>query len=90
MIKCLTAEERKDLLESTIASLREGMIVPIIDASYCAYGICIGDFVSAGMAEKNVWRDGMNWTWKGPGTIVVNGKIVEPGHQTEEIEMDWT
>ena len=42
------------------------------------------------MAEKNVWRDGMNWTWKGPGKIRMNGQIYSPGEATEEIDMDWS
>lgn len=79
----------KDLLP-IIERLKSGEIIDVIDASYVRDGLCIGDFRSVGMSEKNTWRDGMNWTWKGPGTIRMNGKVYEPGEQTEEIDMDWS
>lgn len=77
-------------LTEAIEELKSGKILDVIDASGCAFGICIGDFRVVGMAEKNVWRTGMNWTWKGPGTIRMNGKVYEPGDETEEIDMDWS
>ena len=32
----------------------------------------------------------MNWTWKGPGTIDLDGEILSPGQESREIDMDWT
>lgn len=86
----LTLEERRSLMASAIKDLEAGIMVPLIDASYCAYGLCIGDFRENGMAVKNVWRTGMNWTWNGPGTIVLNGKVLQPGQDSVEIDMDWS
>lgn len=80
---------KKDILE-IIERLKSGEVIDVADASYFRDGPCIGDFRDVGMAEKNVWRTGMNWTWKGPGTIRMNGKVYESGEQTEEIDMDWT
>ena len=78
----------KDIFE-IIERLKAGEVIDVTDASYYRDGICIGDFRVVGMSEKNVWRTGMNWTWKGPGTIRMNGKVYEPGDETEEIDMDW-
>ena len=80
---------KKDLL-AVIKDLKSGKVIDVIDASGCSLGLCIGDFRNVGMSEKNTWRDGMNWTWKGPGTIRMNGKIYVPGSETEEIDMDWS
>lgn len=77
-------------IAEAIAVLESGKILDVVDASRCLNKICIGDFLSVGMSEKNVWRDGMNWTWKGPGKIRMNGRIYSPGDATEEIEMDWS
>lgn len=89
-MKLYTREERTALLEEAIKKLKSGEIVKLIDASGCSYGLCIGDFRSVGMSVKNVWRDGMNWTWKGPGTIDLEGQILSPGQESQEIDMDWT
>jgi len=80
---------KKDLL-SVIEDLKAGKVVDVIDASGCAFGLCIGDFRDVGMSVKNTWRTGMNWTWNGPGTIRMNGRVYEPGSETEEIDMDWS
>ena len=79
----------KDLLE-IIERLKSGEVIDVIDASYYRDGLCIGDFRGVGMSEKNTWRTGMNWTWNGPGTIRMNGKVYESGSETEEIDMDWS
>lgn len=89
-ITFLTPDERKALLAEAIEKLKAGEIVSLIDASGCAYGLCIGDFRDVGMSKKNVWRDGMNWTWKGPGTINLGGEILAPNQDSQEIDMDWT
>jgi hypothetical protein len=89
-MKILTQAERTVLLYEAIMKLNAGEIVKLIDASGCAFGLCIGDFREAGMSKKNVWRDGMNWTWKGPGTIDLDGEILSPGQESREIDMDWT
>ena len=80
---------KKDLSE-VIELLKSGEIVDVVDSSGYAFGICIGDFRDVGMSEKNTWRTGMNWTWKGPGSIRMGGKVYEPGDETEEIDMDWS
>jgi hypothetical protein len=80
---------KKDLL-SVIEDLKAGKVVDVIDASGCAFGLCIGDFRDVGMSVKNTWRTGINWTWNGPGTIRMNGRVYEPGSETEEIDMDWS
>lgn len=90
MIKLLTTDERDNLMKDTIDRLNAGKIVDLIDASWCAYALCIGDFRYNGMAEKNIWRTGMNWTWNGPGTICLSGEILKPGQQSQDIDMDWS
>lgn len=80
---------KKDLSE-VIERLKSGEIVDVVDASGYALGICIGDFRDVGMSVKNTWRTGMNWTWKGPGSIRMNGVVYAPGSETEEIDMDWS
>jgi hypothetical protein len=89
-MKIFTPSERKVLLDEAIEKLKVGEIVKLIDASGCAYGLCIGDFRSVGMSVKNTWRDGMNWTWKGPGTINLGGEILSPNQDSQEIDMDWS
>lgn len=90
MITILSREEKTAQLLEAIEDLKSGKVVDVIDASGCAYDICIGDFRDVGMSVKNTWRTGMNWTWNGPGTIRMNGRVYEPGDQTEEIDMDWS
>ena len=90
MVKMLTKEEKSNLIEAAVELLKNGKIVEVADASYSASSVAIGDFVSLGMAEKIVWRDGMNWRWKGPGTISMSGRVYSPGEMTEEIYVDWT
>jgi predicted transcriptional regulator len=90
MIKLLSREEKTSQILEAVEKLKAGEVIDVLDASYSAHSLAIGDFRTVCMAEKNVWRTGMNWTWKGPGTIRVNGKVYEPGEQTEEIDMDWT
>jgi|AntAceMinimDraft_5_1070358.scaffolds.fasta_scaffold134278_1 hypothetical protein len=90
MIKLMSAEEKKAQVLAAADLLNSGKVVNVVDASYSAYALAIGDFRSVGMAEKNVWRTGMNWTWKGPGSITMNGTVYNPGEQTEEIDMDWS
>jgi hypothetical protein len=80
---------KKNLL-SVIEDLKAGTVVDVIDASGCSFGLCIGDFRDVGMSVKNTWRTGMNWTWNGPGVIRMNGRVYEPGSETEEIDMDWS
>jgi hypothetical protein len=80
---------KKDLSD-VIERLKSGEIIDVVDASCYAFGICIGDFRDVGMSVKNTWRTGMNWTWKGPGSIRMNGVVYTPGSETEEIDMDWS
>lgn len=90
MIKLLTKDEREALMKNAIARMTAGEIVDLVDASGCAYALCIGDFRDIGMAQKNTWRTGMNWTWNGPGAINLQGEILHPGQQSQEIDMDWS
>lgn len=90
MIKHLTKEERQNLIEAAINQMNAGEIVDLIDASGCAYALCIGDFRDNGMSTKNVWRTGMNWSWDGPGSINLHGEILKPGQQSQDVDMDWS
>jgi len=85
-----TREEKQEMITKAIVNIAMGIPVVISEASGSAMSVCIGDLRSVGWAEKNVWRDGMNWTYTGPHSIIVNGKVVSTGEQTEEIEMDWS
>ena len=85
-----TREEKQEMISDAIVNIAMGIPVVISDASSSAMSVCIGDLRSVGWAEKNVWRDGMNWTYTGPHSIIVNGKVVSTGEQTEDIEMDWS
>ena len=85
-----TREEKQEMISDAIAKIAMGIPVVISDASSSAMSVCIGDLRSVGWAEKNVWRDGMNWTYTGPNNIIVNGKVISTGEQTEDIEMDWS
>lgn len=89
-MKMLTQAERKVLLDEAIEKLNAGEIVNVVDASGYALGLCIGDFRDVGMSKKNTWRTGMNWTWKGPGTINLSGELLAPGQESQEIDMDWS
>lgn len=86
----MSREEKMKQVEVAEKQLLAGEIVTVIDASYSAYSLAIGDFRILDMVEKNVWRDGMNWTWKGPGKIRMNGRVYSPNESTEEIDMDWS
>lgn len=90
MINLMSREEKMKQVEVAEKQLLAGEIVTVIDASYSAYSLAIGDFRILDMVEKNVWRDGMNWTWKGPGKIRMNGRVYSPNESTEEIDMDWS
>lgn len=90
MIKILTKDERDALVKDAIDRMMKGEIIDLIDASGCVYALCIGDFRSNGMAIKNTWRTGMNWTWNGPGAINLQGEILQPGQDSQEIDMDWS
>lgn len=90
MIPTMTKEERVAAMADAIKRMEAGEVVKLVDASYCSHSLCIGDFRESGMSTKNVWRTGMNWSWDGPGTIDLHGEIIEPGGQSEEIDMDWT
>ena len=90
MIKLMSREEKMKQVEVAEKQLLAGEIVIVIDASYSAYSLAIGDFRILDMVEKNVWRDGMNWTWKGPGKIRMNGRVYSPNEATEEMDMDWS
>lgn len=90
MLKLMSRQEKMKQVEDAQKQLLSGEIVTVIDASYSAHSLAIGDFRILDMVEKNVWRDGMNWIWKGPGKIRMNGRVYSPGEFTEEIDMDWS
>ncbi len=90
MLKLMSHDEKVKQVEDARQRLLAGEIVAVIDASYSAHSLAIGDLRVVGMSEKNTWRSGMNWTWVGPGTISMNGVVYTPGSQTEEIDMDWS
>ncbi len=86
----LSAEARQALMQKAIEQMSKGEIVDVVDANYSAFSLCIGDFARKGMALRNTWRDGMNWSWEGPGRINLQGQILNPGQESLEIEMDWS
>jgi hypothetical protein len=89
-IRSLTRDERAVLIDRAIEDMRNGVIVDLIDASYCSYALSIGDFRDLGMSTKNVWRTGMNWTWNGPGAVRLSGEVLQPGDSSCDIDMDWS
>jgi hypothetical protein len=90
MLVLPTREQKQEMISTAIAKIVMGIPVTILDASGSAMSVCIGDLRNIGWAEKNVWRDGMNWTYTGPNSIIVDGKVISTNEQTEEIEMDWS
>ena len=90
MLQLMSREEKMKQVEDAQLQLLAGEIVTVIDASQSAHSLDIGDLRIPDMVEQTVWRDGMNWTWNGPGKIRMNGRIYEPGESTEEIDMDWS
>lgn len=90
MMKLLSREEKAALFDEAVERIKAGEVISIHDASGSAIAVCIGDFRAMGWAEKNVWRTGMNWTWKGPTAIMLSGERVEPGKETVEVDMDWS
>jgi|TARA_B110000503_G_scaffold131479_1_gene206158 hypothetical protein len=85
-----TPEQKKEMLSDVIAKIAIGIPVAISDASSSSFSVCIGDLRDVGWAVKNVWRDGMNWTYTGPNSIIVGDKVIHTNEQTEEFEMDWS
>ena len=90
MLVLPTREQKQEMISTAIAKIVMGIPVTISDASGSAMSVCIGDLCNIGWAEKNVWRDGMNWTYTGPNSIIVDGEVISTNEQTEEIEMDWS
>lgn len=90
MIKLMTASEKLEAFEDTVAKIRAGKLMDVVDASGSANAVCIGDFRANGWAEKITTLTSMFWHWTGPSAIRVNGAIVQPNSYTEEIEMDWS
>jgi hypothetical protein len=90
MLVLPTREEKQEMISTAIVKIAMGIPVVISDASGSAMSVCIGDLRNIGWAEKNVWRDGMNWTYTGPNSIIVDGKVIGTNEQTEDIEMDWS
>lgn len=90
MIKLMNAAEKLEAFEDAVAKIRAGELVDIVDASGCAYAVCIGDFRSIDWSEKITTRNSMYWHWTGPSAIRVSGAIVQPNSYTEEIDMDWS
>jgi len=90
MLVLPTREQKQEMISTAIAKIVMGIPVTISDASGSAMSVCIGDLCNIGWAEKNVWRDGMNWTYTGPNSIIVDGKVISTNEQTEDIEMDWS
>ena len=90
MLKTLTIEERKALIENAIEHLMLGEVVEVAWASWCSDRLSIGDFRELGMSERVTTRNSLSWFWRGPGTIKVGDEILKPMTSTEEVEVDWT
>ena len=89
-MKILTQTERDQKINEIVSKLKAGETVKLIDASFSAFGVCIGDFREMGWSIRNTWRTGMNWTWVGPGKVDLDGQILKFAGQSEEVDMRWT
>ena len=82
--------------ESLAQAIQSGQPVKVIDASYSRDGHSMGDLRNLGWAKKNIRRGGsyqsVNWTYTGPegSVIIVNGKEMRPGDETEEMDVDYS
>lgn len=90
MIKILNREEKAELVSKAVADIAAGIPVKLIDASGCAYAVCIGDLRDYGWAEKIVTRNSMYWHYTGPNSVIIGNEVVKSGGYTEEFEVDWT
>ena len=84
-----TREEQMQMVAEAIVNISAGIPVEVTDASGCAYSVCLGDLRGIGWAEKITSRRSMNWRYTGPNSITIDGKIINSGEYTEEIDMDW-
>lgn len=75
-------------IQEAIDKIRSGEILDVVYASGFSGGIAIGDFRPCGMSEKIVTRKEFFYVWNGPGQIRVNGKILNPGDETEHLDVD--
>jgi hypothetical protein len=55
MIKILSREEKQQLVFQAVANIAAGIPVKLIDASGCAYAVCIGDLRDYGWDRKNLY-----------------------------------
>ena len=85
-----TREEKAAMLAKAICQIEDGELINVVDASFYAHGVCIGDFREIGWSERITTRRSMFWQWTGPHPVKVGGEIVQPEGYTEEIEMDWS
>jgi hypothetical protein len=90
MIQLMTPEEKQTAVQQAISRIQAGEVLSVVDASGCAYDICIGDFRRVGWSERCADRRGLWYEWRGPAAIIVGGQRVEPGGCTEYTEMDWS
>jgi hypothetical protein len=84
-----TREEKNQMIADAIANISAGVLVEVSDASGCVFSVCLGDLRDIGWTEKITSRRSMNWRYTGPNPITVDGKIINSGEYTEEIDMDW-
>ena len=76
-------------IQEAINRIRAGEILDVAYASSLSGAIAIGDFRPCGMSEKIVTRREFFYVWNGPGRIRVNGKVLNPGDETEHLDNDF-
>lgn len=90
LIPTLSDSDRRQKMSQALADMSAGIVVDLIDASQCAYSLCIGDFRDVDLSERLVSRSGMAWKWKGPGSVRLSGgEVLTPGTTSEWVDMDW-
>ncbi len=90
MFEVMSKEDKQLLFESAVIDITAGRIVNIVDASGASNSVCIGDFRDIGWSTRVTTSNSLCYAWDGPNPIRVNGKIVNPGETTEEVDMDWS
>jgi hypothetical protein len=90
MIKIYTKEEKQALVSKVVTDIVTGIPVELLDATWSAHAVCIGDLCEYGWAEKITTLRTVCWHYTGPNSVIVGGELVKSGGYTEEFEVDWT
>ena len=90
MIKIYSEEEKQELVLKTVANIVAGIPVQLLDASWSAHAVCIGDLREYGWAEKITTLRTVCWHYTGPNSVIIGSELVKSGGYTEEFDVDWT